>query len=78
MFESLAFVLGIGACDNGLDYCPEPIGMAAIELTIAEKGQHSIMFEAVHYSEIGNGEPFSGDRGTEFYMLEYKYTFDLK
>lgn len=75
---SLAFILGIGTCNNGLDYCPDPVGKAAIELTLAEKNRHSIMFEAVHYSEVGNGEPYGGDRGTEFYLIEYKYTFDLK
>lgn len=72
-FSSLTLVLGIGTCDNTLDYCPEPVGKAALELGIAEYQRHSIMFEAVHYSKVGDGEPSKGDRGTEFYILEYKY-----
>jgi len=74
-FHTLSVVLGIGACNNGLDYCPDPVGKFAIEAGLVEYNKHSVMFEAVHYSEVGDGEPYGGDRGTEFYLLEYKYRF---
>ena len=70
---SMAFVFGIGGCSNSTDYCPGAVGSAAAQLTLVEQDKHSVMFEAVHYSD-----PLEYDRGTEFYMLEYKYEIDLR
>lgn len=72
-FTSLAFILGIGTCSSGVDYCPDTVGKAALELTLAEQNKHSIMFEAVHYSSTSDGILGKGDRGTEFFLIEYKY-----
>ena len=76
---AVSILLGVGTCDGSkVDYCPDPVGEVAIEVEAARYNNHSILFKAVHYSEIGNGEPYGGDRGTELYLLEYKYTWRLK
>ena len=71
-FTKASFFLGAGVCETNTDYCPEPIGVIGIDLTLMEHGRHAIDIEAVHYSEI---EMENADRGTEFYLI--KYNFEL-
>ena len=71
-FTKATFFLGPGLCESNTDYCPKPVGVIGFDLTLVEHKRHSILIEAVHYSEI---EMKNADRGTEFYLL--KYSFEL-
>ena len=72
LFTSMAVVLGLGACDSSTDYCPDMVGKAAIELEVAAYDNHSLSLEAVHYSDPGQY-----DRGTEFYLMQYRYRINF-
>lgn len=78
LFTATILTLGIGLCDPANDYCPEPVGKVSIEQELVRVENHVISLEMEHYSQVGNGEPISGDRGTEFLMLEYKHTFNWR
>ena len=85
LFPSAAVILGLGACSNATDYCPDPIGKAAVEVTAlqSENHNHSVMFSAEHFSNVRDNKwnsrsPWNtGDRGTEMYFLQYKYEFKV-
>lgn len=71
--NALDLTLGLGTCSNAVDYCPRPVGKIALSQTLWQEDKHSIDLSIEHYSKIGNGEwRWEGDRGTEFYLLEYK------
>ena len=78
LLTTAAVILGLGACGGHVDYCPDPVGKVALELELVRHSNHSIFASVVHYSEIGNGEPSGGDRGTELYTINYKYIFKLR
>jgi len=86
LFPSAAIILGLGACSNNTDYCPDPVGKAAIEITALQSNNHahSIMFEAEHFSNVSDNKwlhmhPWDyGDRGTEIYSIQYKFEFKLR
>lgn len=78
LFTAAAIVLGLGTCGSQVDYCPDPVGKVALEVELVSHQNHSIFASAVHYSEIGNGEPHGGDRGTELYTINYKFTIRSK
>lgn len=65
---STIFVLGAGMCDTASDWCPEPVGRAAIEQSIVETDRHSIWMNVQHYSGIN-----IHDYGSNSFMLEYKF-----
>lgn len=69
-------ILGLGTCDPTVDFCPDPVGKIAADMTIVESDSqtHSIHLGVEHFSRIGDGElRGEGDRGTELFMLEYHY-----
>lgn len=74
-FSEASIILGAGTCGLAtVDYCPEPVGKAAIEVVLMEHERHSVSFEAEHFSKITDGVTYGhGDRGTEIFFLQYKF-----
>jgi hypothetical protein len=72
---AISLILGIGGCPSSTDYCPDPVGKFGVQAELVRYDRHSIFLDATHYSELGNGEPTGGDRGTELYTLNYRYTW---
>ena len=69
---ALDLTIGLGTCNAGGDYCPDPVGKIGLTQEIWISNRHAVQIEAFHLSEIGDGEPGSGDRGSEFLFIEYK------
>lgn len=70
---ALELTLGLGACGSNTDYCPNPVGKIALTQTVWQRNKHQVLINVEHFSKFGDGElRWEGDRGTEFYLLEYK------
>jgi len=67
-FASTLLVLGVGVCDPSSDWCPDPLGRAAVEQSLLETDRHSVWLNLQHYSGLSKY-----DYGANNLMLEYKF-----